>query len=234
MHDITRGVTSRVRRGVGAGSHGGRDPTTTPLTSDPTGGNAWVGRPSATRPSRSCSMAPPGVIWFRPADGRRIGRHLLCTPASWHKPDLFVWSEDDGWVNLTNTPDVWELADLFAGRTLDRLRGGRRPSESRVYVRPFLRDGPAIQVSTTEPCAALVARRLGTLLQDPAWNSPCGTPGRGRSGTTETQRWVMAAPVTYSDSGIDIGRPERLFRADDYVQASSRSARGTSGPTAAS
>ena len=28
----------------------------------------------------------------------------------------------------------------------------------------------------------------------------------------------MAAPVTYSDDGIDIGRPERLFRAEDYVR----------------
>jgi hypothetical protein len=27
----------------------------------------------------------------------------------------------------------------------------------------------------------------------------------------------MAAAVTYSDSGIDIGRPERLFRADGYA-----------------
>jgi hypothetical protein len=33
-------------------------------------------------------------------------------------------------------------------------------------------------------------------------------------------RWVMAASVTVTASGLDVGRPERLFSADDYLRFS--------------
>ena len=88
-------------------------------------------------------------------------------------------------------------------------------SEGRVLVRPFLRAGPVIQVSTTrsdDPLWSPDGKELYYIAEEEA-----PTDRGGQTGSTETQDWVMAAPVTYDETGIDIGRPERLFRADAYA-----------------
>ena len=152
--------------------------------------------------------------WLVPVSWSPDGRHLLCIAGEVGQPwDLFAWSEGDGWVNLTNTPDVWELWPTFSpdGRWISYI------ADSRVQVRPFLRAGPAIQVSSTRSRAPLWSPDGSELYYQSEVEEPAAATGDGASGTTETQNWVMAAAVTYSDSGIDIGRPERLFRADGYV-----------------
>jgi Tol biopolymer transport system component len=125
---------------------------------------------------------------------------------------MFVWSEGDGWVNLSNTPDVEELWPTFSpdGRWI------AYGTDSRVYVRPFPRAGPAIQVSTTRSGAPLWSPDGKELYYISEEEVPSAVDGGGSTGSTETPRWAMAAPVTRTESGIDIGRSERLFRADGY------------------
>jgi eukaryotic-like serine/threonine-protein kinase len=214
MHDITRGVTSRVRRGVGGWVAWGPGPDhyTFAERSDGRERVRWATIGDTAEPFML--DGPAGSVQLGLAEWSPDGRHLLCLAQEMDKPyDLFVWSEDDGWVNLTNTPDVWEVWPTFSpdGRWISYV------SESRVQVRPFLRAGPAIQVSSTQSRAPLWSPDGSELYYQSEVEEPAAATGDGTSGTTESQNWVMAAAVTYSDSGIDIGRPKRLFRADGYV-----------------
>jgi eukaryotic-like serine/threonine-protein kinase len=214
MHDITRGVTSRVRRGVGGWVAWGPGPDdyTFNERSDGRERMGWATIGDTAEPFML--DGPAGSISVSLSGWSPDGRHLLCVAREMDKPyDLFVWSEDDGWVNLTNTPDVWELWPSISpdGRWISYV------SESRVHVRPFLRAGPAIQVSSTQSRAPIWSPDGSELYYVAEVEQPAAATAEEASGTTETRYWVMAAAVTYSDSGIDIGRPERLFRADGYV-----------------
>lgn len=214
MHDITRGVTSRVRRGVGGWVAWGPGPDdyTFSERSDGRERVGWATIGDTAEPFMLDGPAGSVQLWL--AEWSSDGRYLLCLAHELDKPhDLFVWSEDDGWVNLTNTPDVWELWPSFSpdGRWIAYW------SESRIHVRPVLRAGPAIQVSSTQSRAPLWSPDGSELYYQSEVEEPAAVTGEGASGTTETQNWVMAAKVTYSDSGIDIGRPERLFSAEGYA-----------------
>ena len=212
VHDLTRGVTSRVRRDVGSWVAWGPGPDeyTFHALIDGVERVGWATIGDTAEPFML--DGPPGTVTLSAAGWSPDGRHLLCVAGEKDQPhDLFAWSEGDGWVNLTNTPDDWELWPCLSpdDRWIAYVTGGRQ-----IVVRPFLRPGPVIQVSTTRS-------------QDPLW-SPDGrelyyiaeveapTGRGGPTGSTETQEWVVAAPVTYDETGIDIGRPERLFRADGY------------------
>ncbi|MBX3407768.1 MAG: protein kinase [Phycisphaeraceae bacterium] len=214
MHDITRGVTSRVRRGVGGWVAWGPGPDdyTFSERSDGRERVRWATIGDTAEPFML--DGPAGSVELSLAEWSPDGRHLLCVAREMDKPyDLFAWSKDDGWVNLTNTPDVWEIWPSLSpdGRWISYI------AESRVYIRPFLRAGPAIQVSTTQSSAPLWSPDGSELYYRAQVEEPAAATGEGAPGTTETVHWVMAAAVTHSDSGIDIGRPERLFSADGYA-----------------
>jgi len=219
MHDIARGVTSRVHRGGGSWAAWGPGPDD--YTFHPSGdGRQRVGRATIGDTAEPFMLDPPPGVVDLFADGwSPDGRHLLCIAGEIGvNTDLFVWSEDEGWVKLTDTPGVQEWWPTFSpdGRWI--ACGARETDgESRVYVRPFLRDGPAIQVSTTDSWAPLWSPDGTELYYISQVDEQTTSADGARPGSTERRRWVKAAPVTHSESGIDIGRPERLFRADEYV-----------------
>jgi hypothetical protein len=214
MLDISRGVTSRVRRGVGGWVAWGPGPDDYTFN-ERSDGQERVGWATIGDTAEPFMLeGPTGSVGLSLSGWSPDGRHLLCVAREMDKPyDLFVWSKDDGWINLTNTPDVWELWPSFSpdGRWISYI------SDSRVHVRPFLRAGPAMQVSSTQSSAPIWSPDGSELYYRSEVEEPAAATGEGASGTTETRYWVMAAAVTYSDSGIDIGRPERLFRADGYA-----------------
>lgn len=216
VHDTVRGVTSRVRQGPGLWVAWGPGPNDYTFHEEVDGafrvGWATIGdtaEPFMPEP-------PPGSKYFMTDGWSPDRQHLICTAGEWDdNVDLFAWSHADGWVNLTNSPAINEIWPNISpdGRWIAyvaRDTGG----ESWVYVRPFLRDGPTIQVSTTDSSAPLWSHDGTELYYLSTEQTPETKPGGADSGKRD--RWVMAAQVTVSDSGIEFGRPERLFSADEY------------------
>jgi hypothetical protein len=222
MHDLARGVTGRLRRDAVQGWvcwGPGPDDYTFHLDDSGIPRLSWASLGSTAKPFML--DPPPGMKGVLPAEWSPDQRHLLCiaAPARGLDSELFTWSEDEGWANLTETPDVAEMWPTLSpdGRWI-AFAAGERFDDTRVYVRPFLRDGPAIQVSTTGSSSPLWSLDGTELYYRSHAEEPVDSSRASASGSTEKQEWILAAPVNVSDAEIDIGRPERLFRADDYVR----------------
>ena len=220
IHDIARGVTSRVRREGGSAIAWGPGPDD--LTFHDREGElpriGWVTLGDTAEPFTL--DPPPGVDYLFVDGWSPDRRHLLCIGGDYiNNFDMVVWSEGDGWVYLTETPALYEISPTVSpdGRWIAYTER-EVTGESRVFVRPFLRDGPAIQVSTTNSVDPLWSPDGAELYYRSLVDAPAENLGATRFGSVVTQDWVTAAPVTYSDDGIDIGRPQRLFRADDYAR----------------
>ncbi len=216
VHDTVRGVTSRVRQGNGGWVAWGPGPND--YTFHENVGEAlrvgWATIGDTAEPFMP--DPPPGSRYFMTDGWSPDRQHLICTSGEWgDNVDLLVWNHTDGWTNLTNSPGVDELWPNLSpdGRWIAYVARDSS-GDAWVYVRPFLRDGPVVQVSTTDSQSPLWSHD-GTELY---YLSRDQIPGTREGGTdhAEMQQWVMAAPVTASDSGIEFGRPERLFSADDY------------------
>ncbi|MGP1273494.1 MAG: protein kinase domain-containing protein [Phycisphaerales bacterium] len=218
MHDTVRGVTSRVRQGDGSWVAWGPGPNdyTFHLDLDGVFRVGWATIGGTSEPFMP--ELPPGSTFFMTDGWSPDGQHLICQSGRWDdNVDLFAWSQTDGWVNLTNSPGINEIWPNLSpdGRWIAyvaREAGGA----SWVYVRPFLRDGPAIQVSTTDSSAPLWSHDSTELYYLSTEQVPGTRPGGADSG--ERDHWVMAASVTVTESGLDMGRPQRLFSAEDYVR----------------
>jgi hypothetical protein len=158
MHDLARGVTGRLRQDAVWGWvcwGPGPDDYTFRLDDSGIPRVSWATLGSTAKPFMI--DPPPGVRSLIPAEWSPDRRHLLCIASpDQGNFDLFTWSEDEGWVNQTETPDALERWPTFSpdGRWIAFAASESR-SNTPVYVRPFLRDGPAIQVSTTNGSSPL-------------------------------------------------------------------------------
>ncbi len=219
MHDVSRGVTSRVRRDGGNWVAWGPGPDDYTFHTN-VGGSTRVGWTTIGDSAEPVMLdLPPGAVDLWTIGWSPGGRHLLGMAGEMgENTELIVWTEDEGWVELTDTPDLQEFWPSFSpdGRWIaygTREAGG----ETRIHVRSLLGDGPVIQVSTTDSSAPLWSPD-GTELYYLARDDDRTTDASGaRSGSPARRRWAMAAPVTLGASSIEIGRPARLFRTDDHV-----------------
>ncbi|MBO6512987.1 MAG: protein kinase [Phycisphaerales bacterium] len=216
VHDTDRGVSRRVHQGntswVAWGP--GPDDYTFHTSADGVFRVGWATIGDTAEPFILAS--PPDSRYFL-ADGWSADRqHLICTSGEWgNNIDIYAWSQADGWINVTDSPGVDEAWPNLSpdGRWIAYIAIGS-DGESWVYVKPFLRDGPAIQVSSTDSSSPLWSAdgtELYYISQEPAQAT-----GAGSADPTQTERWVMAAAVTVGDSGMDIDRAVKLFSADDY------------------
>jgi len=183
VHDTARGVTSRVRQGDGSWVAWGPGPNeyTFHTTVDGIMRVGWATIGDTAEPFMPDS--PPSSRIFVTDGWSPDGQHLICTSGNWGGDiDLLVWNHTDGWTNLTNSPEVDDLWPNLSpdGRWIAYVARDSS-GDAWVYVRPFLRDGPVVQVSTTDSQAPLWSQDGTTLYYLSRDPPPRDTRGRSRS-----------------------------------------------------
>ena len=202
IHDMERGV-SRRQRADGYGLYAAWGPGPGWITYDRTsddGERRLLSKPIGGSLADETEIAYPEgpIIWM--GEWSPDGKHLAGLGGG--GMDLWTYTVGEGWTPLTETDNVREGWPAFSpdGRWL-AYGSNESGASMEVYVRPFPGAGPTVQVSRSGGIA-------------PVWSRD-GTELFFRS-VAESQRWIMAAPVSSIDGRLDIGRPVRLFE-DIYI-----------------
>jgi Tol biopolymer transport system component/predicted Ser/Thr protein kinase len=146
---------------------------------------------------------PEGVSSAIAGEWTPDGRHLVGVLFGLDfDADIGIWSEEEGWRRLPETPGVRESWPAVSpdGRWMayTSFESGRRE----VYVRPFLRSGEVMQVSGEGGVSPLWSRDGSELF----YRSPELDGERRRD-------WITVVPVIEVDGRLDLGSAERLFES---------------------
>jgi serine/threonine-protein kinase len=197
VHDTERGVTRRAYSATGLSwgmwGPGDQEITFNEALADRESSVGWVEIGDTSDPKRPGATVDASRV--SAAEWSADRQHLICIVNG----DLAAWSESDGWTPITDTPGVSEGWPTLSpdGRWL--AYASSESGRLDVYVRPFLRDGPATQL--TDGGAS-----------SPLWSHD-GTElfYRSQVSSDPPERWVMAVAVSQSGTGLAFGPPERLF-----------------------
>ena len=150
------------------------------------------------------------------------GTHLIAVGFDGTQADLFAWSEAEGWTNLTESASAFDYHPAVSpdGRWLAYVSTPVGSTDSRVFVRPFLRDGPTFQV-TYQRAFVPIWKPDGSELLYMSEIDPDRTSERSAStdSDAEKERWVFSVSFAEESSRPRLGTPVRVFRSIEYAQS---------------
>jgi serine/threonine-protein kinase len=203
MHDLDREITRRHRSdGIGLFAAWGPGPDR--ITYDKTdedGIRRIYTKPIGGNEADETAIETTEDIWM--GEWSQDGRHLIGVRID--GGELWVYTENDGWSPVASTEGVRESWPAISpdGRWL-AYASNESGDTYHVFVRPFLEQGPTIQISR------------GTAYS-PVW-APDGSELYFRAQASDDERWVMSASIRVEQGRIEAGRPVRLFE-DTYGMA---------------
>jgi len=209
VHDPRRGVTRRALGGVDVVLHPiwgpGPDQVTYTNKAPDTGRErlAYLDFGAAT-PTEI--PIPDDVSSAVPAQWFAESTRLLAVFLGDFGHDLAVWSEQDGWARVADTPEIYEFNPALSPDERWLAYISDETGRPELFVRPIAGEGPVTQL--TDDGAS-----------SPVWSAD-GTELFYRVGDSSRAevKYMASVTVTQTESGLDFGPEVKLFDESNYTR----------------
>ncbi len=210
VNDAERGVTRRAYGGSdlkwGTWGPGEQEITFSNADADGRWFIGWAEIGETRDPNRPGPLVDASVTFAVEWSPDR--QHLICILDRQNSggTDLAAWSESDGWMRITDTPGIYKGWPTLSPDGKWLAYASDESGRMEVYVRPFLRDGPVVQVTDGGATS-------------PLWSRD-GTELFYRSGgsSESPEQWAMAVAVSQSGGQLAFGAPKRLFDDSGFIR----------------